>query len=173
MSYAPLVSGTLAAHALAKGARLVLEAADGQPVIGISRGSEHFSASFEAADGAWTMLGMNASTWSGPASYSVTDASGAEIATLAKGRTERSMELPSGPAVWEYHAVRSPHYRVEGLFNADRKPLHKFAPGLSRRPFTVEVTDALTARPDASLLLLLATWCTNNHIVSKVDSAGG
>ena len=82
------------------------------------------------------------------------------------------MTLPAGPATWSYHAIRSPHYQVEGLFSANRTSLHRLAPGFTRRPFSVEVTDALIARSDATLLLLLATWCTNNHIVSKVQAAG-
>jgi len=172
MDYAPLLAGALRAHSLRKPSRLVLETADGRPVIGFTHGSDPYSASLEAADGTWSMHGVDVSSWSGPASWSVTDARGTEVGTLGTGRAERSMTLPAGPATWSYHAIHSPHYQVDGLFSANRTALHRLAPGITRRPFSVEVTDALIARSDASLLLLLATSCTNNHIVSKVQAAG-
>ena len=39
MDYAPLRAGTLRAHSLRKPSRLVLETADGRPVIGFSHTS--------------------------------------------------------------------------------------------------------------------------------------
>jgi hypothetical protein len=172
MDYAPLQAGALTAHAVDRRKRLVLEAADGRPVAAIGPGSEPYAASLEAADGTWTVRGVDVSKWKGPASFSVTDAAGKEVATLTKGRSERKLGLPSGDATWEYHALHSPHYKVEGMFSANRKPLHRFMPGLSHRPFGAEVTQALVARSDRSLLLLLAAWCTDAHIASKVDAAG-
>lgn len=170
MDYAPLQAGSLQAHSLRKPSRFVLEASDGRAVIGFHT-TEPYTASLEAADGIWTMRGVDISKWSGPESWSITDAAGTAVATLGTGRSERSMTLPAGAATWNYHAVQRPHYQVEGLFSANRTPLHRLAPGFTRRPFNVEVTDALIARSDASLLLLLASWCTNNHIVAKVRAA--
>jgi hypothetical protein len=169
VDFAPLKPGTLTAHSV-KGTGLVLENESGQPVTNFRRGTEPYSAVLEAADGTWTMQGADVSKWKGPERYVVTDAAGTEVATLEKGRTERSMTLPSGSVTWEYHAVKSPHYRVEGLFSADRRAAQKFVPGLTKKPFTVDVNDALVARSDGSLLLLLAAWCTNDHVESKVDS---
>jgi hypothetical protein len=172
MDYAPLRAGTLTAHSVDKRSRLVLETTDGKPVASIGPGPDPSAAALEAADGKWGVRGVDVSAWRGAASWSVTDPAGKEVATLAKGRSERTLGLPAGDATWEYHALRSPHYQVAGMFSANRKALHRFAPGFTRRPFGIEVTEALVARPDHSLLLLLAAWCTDVHIASKVDAAG-
>jgi hypothetical protein len=171
VEYAALQAGTLTAHSVERRKRLLLEGADGRPVASIGPGPEQHVAALEAANGTWTVHGLNASRWSGYESWSIQDAGGKEVGTLAKGRTERHIGLPNGEATWEYHALGAPHYRVEGLFSANRKPLHRFAPGLSHKPFAATVTDALVARPDHSLVLLLASWCTDGHISSKVQAA--
>jgi len=170
MDFAPLQPGTLTAHSV-KGTGLVLENESGQPVTTFRRGTEPYSMVLEAAAGTWTARGADVSKWKGPERHVVTDAAGVEVGTLEKGRTERSMTLPSGNVTWAYHALKSPHYRVEGLFSADRRMAQKFVPGLTKKPFTVEVNDALVGRADGSLLLLLAAWCTNEHVESKVDSS--
>ena len=172
MEYAPLQAGTMTAHSVEGRKRLLLEGADGRPVASIGPGPERGVSALEAADGTWTVHGVDPSKWSGPASWAINDAGGKQVAALAKGRTERVLGLPSGDVTWEYHALRAPHYVVDGMFSASRKPLHRFAPGLSHRPFAAEITAELVARADHSLLVLLASWCTDVHIASKVEASG-
>jgi hypothetical protein len=73
------------------------------------------------------------------------------------------IELGSERLTWESPSLLQWSYRIQGLFVA-RTGLRTIGIDSSsaarrvRRPFRVEVTPALAGRPEASLILLLATW---------------
>ena len=180
MSFQPVVAGSFVAKAVkAKGGSgLDVEGAGGA-LIGSIRPKENEArekrgdpktagTSLAAADGSWFIAHLQAL---GDGHRPILDASGTEVAAIEKGaKRERVLKLPQGDLVWEQHTAR-PQYRIDGCFSANRTALHSFVAGVSKKPFTGELTDTLAARPDASLVVLLSCWLTNAMIESKVAAS--
>jgi hypothetical protein len=73
------------------------------------------------------------------------------------------MDVPGGSVDWQAPSLRRGRlfrYQVEGLLVARPSWTTMGSGDPGRRPFTLDVTPALAARTDASLVLLLATWLT-------------
>jgi hypothetical protein len=175
MSFQPVSAGSFVAKAVKVkgGSGLDVEGAGGallgsirptvnaQQAVGVGVG-------LEAADGSWFIAHLQDPR---DPHRPVLDASGTEVAAIEKGaKRERVLRLPNGELTWKQHTGR-PQYRIEGCFSANRSALHSFVAGVSRKPFTGELTDTLAARPDASLAVLLACWLTNAMIESKVAAS--
>jgi hypothetical protein len=168
VSFAPLAPGRLRAHFDERESRLALESSP-TAVAGTVylEPPSRVAARLEAADGAWDVRRVEAVPRHHKAHLAVEDTSGATVATVWPQGAVARLDVPGGSVVWQAPSLsrgRLFRYRIEGLLVA--RPawttLGKGRPG--RHPFTAEVTSALVARPDASLVLLLAAWLTWHSI---------
>jgi hypothetical protein len=121
------------------------------------------SPTLEAAHGTWVARDVQALDRHRKAHYSLADAGGVEVATAWPEGSRVRLELASERLSLESPSLLQWRYRIEGLFVARPSLLMSATSRASvarnaRRPFRIDVTPALAARGDASLILLLATW---------------
>jgi hypothetical protein len=183
MEFAAIQAGPFTANEVkVEGDRqLVLEGADGSAVgvirkehplggikgkLGWRKSADPPSGTLlESAQGSWVVRREPGLTHG---KALVLDGSGTQVAALERtSHSTQAFRLGTGDLVWESHTMR-PQYRVEGLFSASRTAGNKFVPGLAKRPFKGDLTEALATHPDGSLVLLLAAYCTKVSIDAKV-----
>jgi ketosteroid isomerase-like protein len=157
--FTPVAAGRLRAKLVERRSRVLLEPAVGRPAAAIDLDPIRL----ESAGGTWTVTHVQPVSGHQKRHVSVRDADDVRVATVWYAGDRQRIELEAEPLVLETPSIfpgRS-KYRIEGLFVA-RIALHEwFKTGaVGRRPFTVEVTPALAARPDASLLVPLAAYLT-------------
>jgi hypothetical protein len=172
MEFATVTAERLRTELVDRRSHLLLESARGTvAMIGLRPDSP----TLQAADGTWTVRDVEAIVRHRKAHYSVRDAGGVEVATVWPEGSRVRFELGSEALTWESPSLLRWSYRIEGLFVASPSLLTF---GISRgstarrlrRPFRVEVSPALAARPDASLILLLATWLAWWDFVTSTGS---
>jgi len=179
LEFQRIAAGAFVAHETKVDGRgwTVIEAPSGPPFGAISarpdeqrssRGDpKYLGTDFEAADGTWFVPHVQGLD----EHRAVLGVGGKEVAGIDRtSSTTRLLHLPGGDVTWESHLTR-PQYRIDGLYGASRTALHTFVAGLSRRPFRGELTDALAGRPDASLVVLFASWLALATIGAKVAAA--
>jgi hypothetical protein len=161
MDFAAVTAERLRTEVVERGSRLLLDSAVRGSVGAI--GLQPDSPLLQAADGTWMVSEVEAIVGHRKAHYSVRDAGGVEFATAWPQGKRVLIELGSERLTWESPSLLQWSYRIQGLFVA-RTGLRTIGIDSSsaarrvRRPFRVEVTPALAGRPEASLILLLATW---------------
>jgi len=173
MDFAAVTAGPLSAKLADHKRRLIVEDAGGATVAVLDRLDMQGTSTVEATGGRWTVRKAE-DVGGGKFRWEVVDGDGKRAAELIPEQRVHRYAITLGegdPLTWEFHGIRAPHYRVEGLFSANRKLMNRFVAGISKRPFDAEVTAALAARPDASLVLLLATWCTRHHIAIEIATS--
>lgn len=119
----------------------------------------------EADDGSWFVPSQHALR---EKHRSVQDANGSEVASIYVSLSSYVLHVPGGDVTWQRHRAGRPRYSIDGLFAVSRTAMHTFVAGISRTPFKGEITEALTRRADASLVLLLGSWAAMNSIDTKV-----
>jgi hypothetical protein len=172
MEFATVTAERLRTEVVDRRSRLLLESARGTvATIGLRPDSP----TLQAADGTWMVRDVQAIDRHRKAHYSVRDADAVEVATVWPEGSRVRFELDSEPLTWESASLLRWSYRIEGLFVASPSLLTFGISSAStarrvRRPFRVDVTPALAARPDASLILLLATWLAWWDLVTRTGS---
>lgn len=119
----------------------------------------------EAAGDSWFLPNM---TELRQKHFSVQDAQGNEVATYDTSLSSYLLHVPGGDVTWARKRLGRPQYVIDGLFAASRTPMHTFVAGISHTPFKGEIEQALVERPDAALVLLLASRFTMSSIDTKV-----
>jgi ketosteroid isomerase-like protein len=162
--FAPVAAGRLQAKLVERKSWLLLEPALGGPVAAVNL-DRRGTTVLEAADGSWTVSYVEAVIRHRKAHLSVRDADDVQVAKVWFAGQRQRIELESETLLWESPSLlpwRS-NYQIEGLFVARPRLLYfvEREPARVRKPFKVDVSSALAARPDASLVLSLAaalTW---------------
>jgi hypothetical protein len=121
----------------------------------------------EAASGSWFLPVM---TELRQKTFSVQDAQGKEVATYDTSLSSKLLHAPGGDVTWERKRLGRPQYVIDGLYAASRTPMHTFVAGISHTPFKGQIDVALVKRPDAALVLLLASHWTMSSIDIKVST---
>lgn len=137
-------------------------------------------ADLEAAAGAWRLTfkkhEKGSDVWD---HWSVVDPTGTEVAQTTDNMGYRKgIELrgPGEPVRWRKTKFwESSHSQVEGLCVITEQQLGRDKATGAKRLVDVTVTDALAGRPDGSLLLMLALYCTYRDLTAATDpfAAGG
>jgi hypothetical protein len=155
----------LRARLVGRRSRLLLEDLDGALAGEIELTPRDAVAVLRSADGVWTVTEVAAVPQHVAAHWSVRDAAGSTAATVHPHGATALIELPGGDVVWEAPSLARLRfrYRVDGLVEL-RIPLTQQGRGRpGRRPLKVDEMAALRARPDHSLVLLVAAWLTWSH----------
>jgi hypothetical protein len=166
----PIMPGRLRAHLVDRQKRLLLETTGGTTGV-IHLAPRDVVAELAAADGSWNVRQVERVVRHVKPHYAVDDATGATVATMWPAGDHMRLDLPAGSAEWQAPSMRHGrlwNYQVDGLLvvRPSWTTLGNGHPG--KRPFTVEVTPALVARPDAALVLLIGAWLT----WQRVDTSG-
>jgi hypothetical protein len=161
MDFAAVTAERLRTEVVDRRSRLLLDSAVRGPVGAISLQPD--SPMLQAADGAWMVSDVEAIVRHRKPHYSVRDTGGVEFATAWPQGKRVLIELGSERLTWESPSMLQWSYRIQGLFVARTGLLTAGSASTAvarrvRRPFRIDVTPALAARPQASLILLLATW---------------
>jgi hypothetical protein len=151
---------------------MLLETEGGASVAGIEfepRGGG--APKLRSRDGGWRLEYVAAVPRHRKAHLSARDESGAEAAMVWREGGQNRIELPAGAVVLQAPSLlqlRLWDYTIEGLLTV-RPSLATFGKSSARRlrrPFTLQVAPALVVRPDASLLVLLASYLVDDHLRS-------
>jgi len=169
--FARVQPGPLTARYTDRKARLQLEGPDGRPVGAVALNPPpRLATVLEGADGTWTVRYVDAVPRHRRAHLSVIDPAGNETATVDFEGRGTVLRLPGGTLTWEDPALLSGTSGIDGLFvvrSSVLGSLKKMVPLLSRGLVTAEVTERLTSRPDASLVVLLAAWFAYEYTTSS------
>jgi hypothetical protein len=163
--------GRLQAHVVDHRSRLLLETHSGAAGSIDLKPPERVTTVLEAADGAWNVEYVEAVPRHRKAHLTVKDANGIEVATVEFEGVEKRIAVGGDTLVWQSPSLRHLRlfqYKIDGLFVA-RPSLWTLGKGSHqhvRRPFAVEVAPALATRPDASLVVLLASWLTYEDVTT-------
>jgi hypothetical protein len=166
---APIMPGRLRAHVVERQTKLLLETTGGTMGV-VHLAPRDVVARFEAADGSWDVQQVERVVRHVKPHYAVDDEDGITVATVWPAGGHMRIDVPAGSVEWQAPSLlqgRPWNYQVEGLLVARPSwtTLGNGHPG--KRPFTVEVTPALVARPDAALVLLIAAWLTWERVNVK------
>jgi hypothetical protein len=165
-----VIAGRLRARVVDHGKTMLLEREGGAPAAAIEfepRGGG--APKLHAKDGEWRLEYVASVPRHRGAHLSARAGNGVEAATVWREGAQSRIDLPAGNIVLRAPSLlqlRLWDHTIEGLLTV-RPSLATFGKSSSsrpRRPFDIRVATALAARPDASLVVLLASYLVDDHL---------